>query len=286
MPPEHWYPARDPVARARFVTLASGERVRIVEAGDAGSDLVVLLHGWGGSAYNFRHVLPRLARSGRRAVAADLRGHGLSEKPGAIDAYSSGAMAQHTLMLLDALGTSRATLVGQSMAGAVVLDVTHRAPQRVQGAVLLAPIGFTPIRRVSLARLFRARAWGPDRVPRWMVTFVLRRVYGARGGWSARDVEELWAALRFPEVVTALFALVERFDWSPRQPDPAGLAVPLRILFGERDRLIPASRAQAHARSFTGAEVSVVPGAGHLLADEVPDEVADAIVGLHRRAPA
>ena len=69
------YPAHDQTVTSRTIML-DGERVRIVEAGQADAFPVVLLHGWGASAYNFRDILPALGAAGFHAIAPDLRGHG------------------------------------------------------------------------------------------------------------------------------------------------------------------------------------------------------------------
>ena len=167
------------------------------------------------------------------------------------------------------------------MSGAVALDVWFAAPDRVQGAVLLAPIGFTSLRRIAVARLIRARRWSPDRVPRWVVTLLLRRVYGVRGTWDGSDVDEYWWPLLETSTTAALMSFVNEFDWMPRDTGRAcDGAPPLRILLGERDKLISWSRAAAWARRMPAAEVRVVPGAGHLLAEEVPDETLREVLAV------
>ncbi|HSA57874.1 MAG TPA: alpha/beta hydrolase [Gemmatimonadaceae bacterium] len=285
--PDEWYPAGRTNVAARFVTLADGERVRIVEAGPPSGTPVLLLHGWGASAYSFRRLIPLLVEAGLRAIAVDLRGHGRSDRPAAPGAYSAAALVQYVLRLLDRMGIARAVLVGQSMSGAVALDVWFAAPDRVMGAVLLAPIGFTTLRRIAVARLARARHWSPDRVPRWVVTLLLRRVYGRRGTWDGRDVDEYWWPLHEARTTASLMALVTEFDWMPRDPGPAAHGVPpLRVLLGERDKLISWSRATAWARRIPAARVTVVPGAGHLLAEEVPEETAREIVAVADSRPA
>jgi pimeloyl-ACP methyl ester carboxylesterase len=274
---EDLYPARDPSVRARFLSLGHGERVRVAEAGADDGDPVLMLNGWGASVFNYRLVLPRLAEDGYRGIALDIRGHGLSDASGDASQYTSEALTEQVVSVLDALQLRSAVLVGQSMAGAAVLDTVWRVPERVRGAVLLAPIGFAHIARVTAARLLRVRQWHPRRVPRWVVELILRRVYGVRASFTERDVDEYWATLQAPATVTALMLLVERFDWTPRPPRACPPGTPLHVLFGERDRLIPAARAAARARRFTGALVEVIEGAGHLLAEEVPGEVVRAI---------
>ncbi|HEX7123483.1 MAG TPA: alpha/beta hydrolase [Gemmatimonadaceae bacterium] len=277
LPPDEWYPAGDPHATARFVTLPGGERLRIIEAGPTTGTPVLLVHGWGASAYAYRRVLPLLAEAGLRGLAIDLPGHGQSDALRGLDAYRGASLVSSLRSVLDALDWERGIAVGQSMGGGLVYDLVQATPQRFIGAVLLAPMGLLPLRRIGVARAIGAPRWARVRVPRWAVEVQLRRVYGERGTWSERDVDEYWAPLRDRARVSALAAYVAEFDWHPRPGTPA---VPVTIVLGERDRLIPVARAEPRARALAGARVRVIPGAGHVLAEEVPNEVAAEIVAL------
>lgn len=249
-----------------------GERVRVVESGPAGGFPVVLLHGWGASAYNFRAILEPLGRGGFRVVAPDLRGHGWSETQFPGGAWTVAAMTGWVMQLLDALRVGRCVLVGQSIGGAVAMDAAARLPDRVAALVLLAPIGFTPVRRVLLAR--RLRWLRPPTTPRWVVSFVLRRIYGTRGHWTARDLQEYWLPLRRGDVVKAILQSAREFDFMPRDPSsfPRGNRTVV-VRFGELDRLIPWQAAMRHAQRFEGVDAAVLRGVGHVPAEEVPDEV-------------
>ncbi len=266
------YPADDLDAVARVVHVG-GERVRIVESGPQDGFPIVLLHGWGASAYNFRGVLSALGRAGFHAIAPDLRGHGWSETRFAPGAWSAAAMAQWVQQILDAVGVRRCVLVGQSIGGAIALDAAALLGDRVGALVLLAPIGFTKVRRVHLAR--RMRWWHPASTPRWIVSTILRRIYGSRGQWTQRDLEEYWIPLRRRDVVEAILQSVREFDFTPRNPVSLQLGdCRVVIRFGERDRLIPHRAAVLHARRFQGADIAVLPDVGHVPAEEVPDEMA------------
>src|SRR5688572_2734626 len=280
-PNEPW-PAGDRAVAAREIVVA-GERVRIVESGAPGDFPVVLLHGWGASAYNFRGILASLGKAGYHAIAPDLRGHGWSETQFPEGAWSSEAMAAWVKELLDFLGVQRCVLVGQSIGGAIALDAAAIMPSRVLALVLLTPIGFTPVRRVVLARWFR---WlHPSTTPRWMVAFILRRIYGHRGHWTARDLDEYWTPLRRGDVVKAILQSVREFDFTARNPDKLTLGDGrLVIRFGELDRLIPARAAVAQARRFKSADVAVLDGVGHVPAEEVPDDVAQLIIRVANEA--
>ncbi len=153
--PDSWYPAGVAGAVARWVTLADGERVRVVEHNAAGASpnslTALLLHGWGCNAFHFRRLGPALAQRGVSSVAVDLRGHGLSNKPTDVAAYTSVAMTDFTQRLLDALGLERAGLVGHSLGGALALDTAAAAPSRVGWLMLLNPVGLS---RLTFAPLF------------------------------------------------------------------------------------------------------------------------------------
>jgi pimeloyl-ACP methyl ester carboxylesterase len=271
------YPAGESDVSAREI-ISGGERVRVVEAGPREGKAVVLLHGWGASAYNFRGVLPALGGAGFRAIAPDLRGHGWSETQVPPGAWSPKAMAVWVEQLLDALEVERCVLVGQSIGGAVAMDAAARARNRVSALVLLAPIGFTEVRRIAVARALGIRWWHPA-ARRWMVSLVMRRIYGTVGAWTDRDVSEYWTPLRRRGVVGALLQSVREFDFAPRDPRIVNLNhCHVVIRFGELDRLIPYATATEHAKLFRRADVGVFRGVGHVPAEEVPEEVARLIM--------
>ncbi|MEP6906149.1 MAG: alpha/beta fold hydrolase, partial [Gemmatimonadales bacterium] len=97
------FPAGRPELRTRYLELASGIRVRAVECGEHGAPMIVLLPGWGCSAFVFRDNLAPLATAGFHVVAVDLKGHGLSDKPIATGEYRLESMQSHIHEILDAL---------------------------------------------------------------------------------------------------------------------------------------------------------------------------------------
>lgn len=266
--PNELFPALEPDISARVISL-DGERVRIVEAGDPKAFPIVLLHGWGASAYNFRGLFRPLAAAGFRVIAPDLRGHGGSSTQLARGAWRREAMVEWLRRILDVIGVRECVIVGQSIGGALALDVAAQMPDRVRAIVLLAPIGFTAVRRVLLARLFPWVTF--PTTPRWIVASILRDIYGTRGQWTERDLDEYWIPLRRGDVVRALLQSAREFDFTPREPVKSCRIV---MRFGELDRLIPHDVATRHASRYEGADVAVLQGVGHVPAEEVPDEIA------------
>lgn len=264
-----------------------GERVHVIEAGDRAGSPVIMLHGWGASAYNFRRLVPLMVERGFRVLAPDLRGHGDSARPQGHALYSVPAAVAWTRAVADDLGLESFLLVGQSIGGAVALDAFRAMPDRVRAVALFAPIGFTPVRRVALGRVGLVRHWQPPTTPRWLVRLILRRIYGTRGRWSEADVEAYHAPLRRADTVAALLQWLREFDFTPRPAERLRhLAARMVIRFGERDRLIPWRAALRHAEGFPGADVAVIPGAGHVPAEEVPDVALDAVLRAAARATA
>ncbi len=94
-----------------------------------------LLHGFTGSAQTWMPLLRRFG-VGRRAVAVDLLGHGLSEAPRDPGRYSMPQVVADLVALLDAVGERRADVLGYSMGGRVALHLALRAPDRIRRLVL------------------------------------------------------------------------------------------------------------------------------------------------------
>src|SRR5437763_11561123 len=126
--PADLFPAGSTDVTQRYVALSSGVRVRVVEGGAAGGEPVVMLPGWGSPVYMFRHAFGGFGDRGLRVIVAELRGFGLSDKPGHRGAYALDAYIADVESLLDALGLDAARLVGQSMAGALALHYALRRP--------------------------------------------------------------------------------------------------------------------------------------------------------------
>jgi pimeloyl-ACP methyl ester carboxylesterase len=287
--PEQMFPAGDAAVGVRFVEVADGIRLRVVERGPPDGSPVLLLHGWGGSVFMFRHNMTALAEAGYRAIAVDLRGHGLSEKPIGRGLYSTDRMVADVREVADRLEVPRMALVGQSMGGAIALRLALSDPARVARLALINPAGLSGIPLVRAGRLFRSPLF--DRVvhrilPRWVIRRILAVAYGDPGRLSERDVDEYWAPSQFPAYAQAMRALTCEFDWDPvALEELATLRLPILVIVGGADRLI--TWTQAAAARVPSAKVVVVDGAGHVLVDERPDDVNSLLLDfLSRPIPA
>ncbi len=126
------------MSEMRYLDL-HGERVAYRDEGTG--EALLLIHGMAGSSATWRAVIPELAKK-YRVVAPDLLGHGESAKPRGD--YSLGAFAAWLRDLLDELGISRATVIGQSLGGGVAMQFTYQHRDYCQRLVLISSGGLGP----------------------------------------------------------------------------------------------------------------------------------------------
>ena len=113
-----------------------GDRVAYRDEG--AGEVLLLIHGMGGSSFSWRAVIPQLAKK-YRVIAPDLLGHGESDKPRGD--YSLGAFAVWLRDLLDALDIPKATVVGHSLGGGVAMQFAHQHRDYCQRLVLISSGG-------------------------------------------------------------------------------------------------------------------------------------------------
>lgn len=286
--PGEMFPAGDPAYRVSFPRLRSGIRIRVVERGDPALSPVVLVHGWGCSAYVFRYNLPALAEAGFRSIAVDLKGHGLSDKPVASDEYTIDSLVEHLRDILDALGLERPALAGHSLGGSLIYHFASRYPERARCLGMLSPVG---LKGVPLMRLYRFLTPAPlmpilrQINPRVVVKRALKRVYGKRGHFTKRDVEEYLAPSQFPEYALAMRELLHNYDWNAGDHrELATVNLPAVGIWGSLDHMMPDDGMGIFVSLVPQIVLRAIPDAGHVITEETPDEVNEELIALLRRA--
>jgi len=282
------FPAGEPAYRVSFPRLRSGTKIRVVERGDPASPPVMLVHGLGCSAYTFHRNMPALSEAGFRAIAVDLKGHGLSDKPLARDEYTIESLVEHLRDILDALGLERPALAGHSLGGSLIYHFAVRYPERAQCLGLLSPVGLRGLPLMGLYRFLTPAVLTPiirQINPRVIVKLALMRVYGKRGHFTERDVEEYLAPSQFPEFSVAMRELLHSYDWNAaahRQLVVVNL--PAVALWGSRDHMMPDDGMGIFTRLLPQIVLRAISDAGHIITEETPDEVNEGLIGLFRRA--
>lgn len=104
---------------------------------------VLLLHGFPGTSYSWRHQIPALAGAGFRAIAIDTRGYGASERPDA-EHHPSRTIEADLIGVLDALEVDQAHVVGQDFGSMYAWNLAQRHPARVRSVLGTVPFGGDP----------------------------------------------------------------------------------------------------------------------------------------------
>lgn len=253
--------------------------MRVVESGVGNTLPIVLVPGWGCTAWIFHETLVPLAAAGFHAIAVELKGHGESDKPALESEYTAGSMRDHLLEILDALGLEQAGIVGHSMGAAIAAHLAVMAPTRVSGLVLAAPVGFSGVRGMWLFRLLTPRFAVPILsllATRPLIRMILSVVYGSLRRPSNQDVEEFYAPVEIPGTIMALRNLLHEFEWNAPFPR---LEVPYISIYGSEDVLAPPADAPGNGAIKT----LIIGGSGHVLFDEAPEivnrEIAEFFAG-------
>jgi pimeloyl-ACP methyl ester carboxylesterase len=252
---------------------------RSVSYAVAGTGPVLLLvHGLGGSSENWRAVIEPLARD-HTVIVPNLPGHGEST-PGPGD-YSVGGLAAGLRDLLLLLDHRRATLVGHSLGGGVAMQFAYQFPEIVERLVLVSSGGLGP----EVSPLLRAAALpgaGPfiaatAPVGRWLESGLRRaQSLGLRLSTGVIEVVHGYAQLADPRRRAAFLATVRSAIGLGGQRVSAvdrlylADAVPVLIVWGARDRIVPAHHAEHARRGIPGSRLEVFEGVGHLPQLEVP----------------
>lgn len=106
----------------------------------SGARVVVMTHGLLMDGRMYTKLMPKLADHGHRMIAVDMLGHGLSDQPHEMTAYSMPQFGQDVIALLDHLDLPQAVIGGTSLGANVALEVAVAAPARVRALVLEMPV--------------------------------------------------------------------------------------------------------------------------------------------------
>jgi pimeloyl-ACP methyl ester carboxylesterase len=282
------------MSEVAYVTL-HGHRRAYVRRGSGPA--LLLLHGLACDHHTWDPVIDRLAEH-FTVVAPDFLGHGLSDKPRAD--YTVGGYANGMRDLLTVLGIDKATVVGHSFGGGVAMQFAYQFPERTERLMLVGPGGLGR----EVTRLIRAISF-----PGWTYAGALLALPGLRevekaalrglratGLPATRDLAEVatildsWADPRARRAVVHLVRAA--IDWRGQvlsMRDRAYLTehMPMHVVWGREDRVIPVKQAYEVAAIAPSAEVTVYEGAGHFPHKDRPEEFAELLIDwVERTEPA
>jgi pimeloyl-ACP methyl ester carboxylesterase len=248
-----------------------GIRMHYLVEGPANGPVVVLVHGLGGSAEDWRNLTPYLVSAGFRVYRPDLPGYGRSQRPRDFS-YSVRDEATVVVGFLDALGLKQVNLGGWSMGGWIVQLVAADHADRVTRLMLFDSAGldvtpnwntnlFMPRSAAELDQLDALLMPHPPQIPAYVARDILR--HSRAHAWVIKRA--LDTMLTAADVTDKLL------------PE---LKMPVLIEWGAVDRITPVDEAVAIHRLIPQSQLNVIPGCGHLAPLECTAQMGPYVVGF------
>lgn len=253
-----------------------------------GGDAVVLLHGFGTSAFLWRNVAPQIAKSGKTVFAIDLMGYGESDRP--IDAqWGIAAQAEYVGAALTSLRVSRAILVGNDVGGNVALALAARWPERVERLVLINTVATGEVQTNEIRAMQRSTARFPLRVNQGVMGAtpllrpLLERSVVDPMHMPPRLVARYLATYTGREGVRHLLHLARSLrEEDLPEIDLARIRTPTLVVWGDADPSLDMTSIERTLSALPSARLSLFKGVGRLVPEETPDDLAARIVEFSR----
>lgn len=248
----------------------AGRRLHLRDEGPREAPVVILLHGLGSSLHTFDGWAEALATN-HRVIRLDLPGAGLSG-PDPQGLYTDDRAIALLLALLDRLQVNRATLAGNSIGGRLAWRFAATHPDRVERMVLIAPDGYAspgfdygvPPRVPAMLDLMRFF------LPEWALRPNIAAAYGNPDALSEAVMARYHDLLLAPGNRKAMLDRMRQTVLVEPGPLLRGIKVPVLLLWGERDAMIPVANAQDYLAELPDARLVVLPGLGHVPQEEAP----------------
>ena len=251
-------------ARTGWAGTSAGA-LRYAVRGPRGAPELLLLHGLGDSLAGWAQVVGPLAHH-HQVHLVDLPGHGLSRKPPDWRLQTLASAVAHY-----ARDLRRPLLVGHSLGGWIALRMALAEMVQPSGVVLVNPGG----------ALMERGQWGPFRElisakDRRGVSRYLEKAFH-RAPLAMRLFPDAVIEMMWAEAAQGILDAVAEEDFL-REAELASLRVPVRLIWGERDRLLPDGTLAFFRRALPRAEVVLLPRTGHLPHLEAPRALVRAIL--------
>ena len=235
---------------------------------------LVMVHGLGGSTYSWRKNISFFVITGYRVVSVDLKGFGLSSKE-RIYSYYHDTQAHVLAQVTHYLEIEKAIFIGHSMGASVLLHLVHQEPQMVEALVLVDGAasfsqGF-PFSRLLNFDPFR-RAF-QDIISRWLsrdrLVEILQSAYYQPDKLLDIDLDNYYSRVVYGNWLDSLTAMTR--DSNENNIDfTLANEVKTLVIWGAKDTWVGRDVSEQLA-DFTDGQLKIIPDAGHLSMEEVPD---------------
>jgi len=271
----------------------NGVRLHYVKQGTG--PLALLLHGFPEFWYSWRHQLPFLARR-FTAVAPDLRGYNLSDKPRGVSSYCMEKLLGDVRGLVDHFGERKATVIAHDWGGVIAWELAAFHPEVVDRLVILnAPHPLAYLRELRRNPRQRRAGWYVFMfqlpfLPEWMMRRrrfeMLDRLYTGwvlrKDAFSQEDIRRFKEAMGQPGCLTAAINYYRGLFRCPgnlrRLRAHPRIGVPTLVIWAENDRALTNELTHGLSGHFVNPPlVRYIPRCSHWVQQEQPDRVNECL---------
>jgi pimeloyl-ACP methyl ester carboxylesterase len=255
-----------------------------------GSPAIILLHGFGASEFSWRKVMEPLSSIGS-VYAYDRPGFGLTDRPLAKDwndenPYSLRGQKQMLLDFMNEMGIEKAVLVGNSAGGTVAMLIALENPEKVSTLILVdsswrdSPNGALLAWQKWILNTPQAARLGPlfmRSIRKWG-TELIKTAWHDPDKIPAGVVEGYQKPLQAHNWDRALFEILKAREPLNLESRMNELTVPVMVISGDDDRIIPTEDSRLLASLIPGAELIILPACGHVPQEECPNDFLEAVI--------
>jgi len=254
---------------SRFVE-ANGVRLHIRDTDTKNAPAVLLLHGFGASLHTWDEWVATLKNS-YRVVRIDLPGAGLTG-PDPTGDYRDERTLAILNQLLESLGISKTSIVGNSVGGRIAWRFAAQFPTRVEKLVLVSPDGFASPgfeygKAPQVSGVFRLVRYA---LPKSLLRMNLAPAYANPEALNAERITRYHSLLLLPGQRDAMLDRMAQTILTDPVPQLQKITAPTLLLWGEQDALIPIVNAQDYLRALPTAKLVTLTGVGHVPQEEAP----------------
>jgi pimeloyl-ACP methyl ester carboxylesterase len=263
--------------------------------------LVVLLHGYPEFWYSWRHQIPALVNAGFRVAVPDMRGYNLSSKPKGVDSYAPEHLTDDVRKLIEALGESRAHVVGHDWGANVAWMFAMRFPDHLDRLVICNvphPLVFSKhllTWRQGLKRswyvFFFQLPWLPERMVAAgdfkSIRTILKWDPVNKKAFSDDDIERYVEAMRQPNALTSAinyYRAIFRLNKARRKAMVAPIHRPTLMIWGLQDRYLGPELVDTPAKLVSNLRIERLQDASHWVQCDAPERVNPLMIDFLREA--
>ena len=258
--------------RPEDMIVVAGTRMHVRDSGPRSGPAVIMIHGFGASLHTWE-PWAKMLQDQFRVIRLDLPGSGLSS-PDPTGRYDDGRTMELLIALMDQLGVTKAALIGNSIGGRISWRFAAEHPGRVSKLVLVSPDGYASQGFVydqapKVPATMQAMRYI---LPKPLLRMSLAPAYGDPSAMTPALMDRYHDLMLAPGSRAALLARMEQTILVDPEPLLRRINIPVLLVWGGKDAMIPVANAADYQRALPEAELVTFAGLGHLPHEETPAE--------------